>query len=67
MKAAELRQLSGKDLSSKIAELEESLFRIRCNRTLGQIEDTTAITKTRRAVARAKTVLKEKQSAEKGA
>jgi len=59
MKATELRALSQKELIGKIASLEENLFRLNCNKTLGQLEDTSVITKARRSVARAKTILRE--------
>jgi len=67
MKVADLRQMSPGDLDNKIASLEEELFRLGCNKTIGQLEDTSVIKKARRAVARAKTVLKEKQSAQQEA
>jgi len=64
MKAGEFRELSNKELSDKIVALEENLFRLHCNKTLGQLDDSSAITKARKDIARAKTVLKEKQSVE---
>lgn len=62
MKAAELRQLSEADLASKITSLEENLFRLQCNKTIGQLEDTSALRKARKDIARAKTIYKEMQS-----
>jgi large subunit ribosomal protein L29 len=59
MKASGYRQLSEEDLKAKIVSLEENLFRLRCNKSIGQLEDTSAIKKARRDIARAKTVLKE--------
>ena len=59
MKAAELRQLSEEDLKSKIKSLEENLFRLKCNKTIGQLEDTSALKVARKDIARAKTVLRE--------
>ncbi len=59
MKAAELRQLSEEDLKSKIKSMEENLFRLQCNKTIGQLEDTSALKFARRDIARAKTILKE--------
>ncbi|MBU2512438.1 50S ribosomal protein L29 [bacterium] len=59
MKAAEFRQLSEEDLKSKIRNLEENLFRLRCNKTIGQLEDTSALKQARRDIARAKTILGE--------
>ncbi len=61
MKASEFRELTKEDLSNKIASLEENSLRLRCNQVLGQLEDTSAITQARKDVARAKTILREKQ------
>ena len=62
MKAAELRQLSVDDLKSKIKSMEENLFRLKCNKTIGQLEDTSALKMARKDIARAKTILKEAHS-----
>ncbi len=59
MKASEFRQLSKDDLKNKIKSLEENLFRLRCNKTIGQLEDTSALIIARKDIARAKTVLNE--------
>jgi|SaaInl7_200m_RNA_FD_contig_31_1984910_length_1301_multi_6_in_0_out_0_3 large subunit ribosomal protein L29 len=59
MKASEFRQLSDEDLKAKIKSLEENLFRIKCNKSIGQLEDTNAIKIARQDIARAKTILNE--------
>lgn len=59
MKAAELRQLSQDDLKAKIQSLEENLFRLKCNKTIGQLEDTSALKNAKKDIARAKTIMKE--------
>ncbi len=59
MKASEFRQLSKDDLKNKIKSLEENLFRLRCNKTIGQLEDTSVLVLARKDIARAKTVLNE--------
>ncbi len=59
MKPAELRQLSEEDLIAKIKNLEENLFRLRCNKTIGQLEDTSALKRAKKDIARAKTILGE--------
>jgi large subunit ribosomal protein L29 len=59
MKASELRQLSKEDLEAKIRSLHENLFRLRCNKSIGQLQDTSAIQSARRDIARAMTVLNE--------
>jgi len=62
MKITEFRQLAADDLKAKIVSLEENLFRLRCNKTIGQLEDTSVIKKARKDIARAKTVLNEVKS-----
>ena len=64
MKINEFRQLSNDDLIDKISTLEENLFRLRCNKTIGQLEDTSVITTARKDIARAKTVLNENKRSE---
>ena len=59
MKIGELRRLSESELKAKVASLEENLFRLRCNKTIGQLQDTSTIRKARRDIARAKTALNE--------
>ncbi len=59
MIVADLRQLSKVDLTTKISTLEENIFRLRCNKAIGQLEDTSVITKARKDIARAKTILNE--------
>lgn len=60
MKATEFRSMSEGDLTNKIASLEENLLKLRCNKTLGQLEDTSVIGKAKKDIARAKTVLNDK-------
>ena len=60
MKAAELRQLSEAELNAKVSELQENLFRLRCNKAVGQLEDGSVINKARKDIARTMTVLNDK-------
>lgn len=62
MKANELRQLANSDLQAKITQFEENLFRLRCNLTIGQLEDSSAIRQARKDIARAKTILRQKDA-----
>jgi len=59
MKVSEFRQLSKDDLKAKIVSFEENLFRLKCNKSIGQLEDTSAIGVARKDIARAKTILNE--------
>ncbi len=61
MKALDMRQLSGEELSARVAEWEEELFRMRCNKVIGQLTDTARVRSMRRQIARAKTLINEKK------
>jgi len=59
MKAGELRELSEEELKEKAKELGQELFNLRFQKATGQLGNTAMIPKTRKDLARAKTVLKE--------
>ncbi len=60
MKPDAAREMSLDDLKSKEKELQESLFRLRLQKSIGQLDNALRIRETRRDIARVKTVLKEK-------
>lgn len=53
------------ELVTQVHELKQELFHLRCQLALGRIENPMKIRQTRKNVARAKTVLREKQSIER--
>lgn len=53
------------ELVARVHELKQELFHLRCQLALGRIENPMRIRQTRKNVARAKTVLREKQSIER--
>ncbi len=57
----ELRDLSVDDLEARAKELEDQLFRMRIQQSLGQLDVPLKLRYTRRDLARIKTVLTEKQ------
>ncbi|MFQ6070272.1 MAG: 50S ribosomal protein L29 [Candidatus Aminicenantales bacterium] len=59
MKARELRDLAQDELRRKEEELRDQLFKLRFQRTLGQLEDKMKIRNVRRDIARIKTVIRE--------
>jgi len=59
MKAAKIRELGREELEGKGRELEEQLFRLRLQQSLGQTENPLKIREVRRDIARVKTILKE--------
>ena len=58
---AELRDLSVEDLEGRAKELEDQLFRMRLQQSLGQLDAPLKLRFTRRDLARIKTVITEKQ------
>jgi large subunit ribosomal protein L29 len=61
MKAAKVREMGTEELVTKERELQEQLFRLRVQKSLGQLENAIKLRETRRDIARVKTVLRDKQ------
>lgn len=61
MDAKELQGMEAEELAGKVHELKQELFHLRCQHALGRIENPMRIRQVRKDVARAKTVLREKQ------
>jgi large subunit ribosomal protein L29 len=61
MDVVELRDLSVDDLQARAKELEDQLFRMRLQQSLGQLDAPLKLRFTRRDLARIKTVITEKQ------
>jgi large subunit ribosomal protein L29 len=59
-KAVELRELDSDALETKAKELDDQLFRMRIQKSLGQLEAPGKIRNVRRELARIQTVLREK-------
>ena len=59
--AADLRQLTLDDLQARARDLEDQLFRMRLQQSLGQLDAPLKLRFTRRDLARIKTVISEKQ------
>ena len=64
MKASEFRDLSIEELSVKEKELAESLFNLKFQHATGQLDNTGQLKKTRKDIARVKTILVEKRGVE---
>ena len=60
MKAVELRDMDIDGLRSKEQELDDQLFRMRIQKSMGQLEAPGKIKDVRRDLARIKTILREK-------
>jgi large subunit ribosomal protein L29 len=61
MKPDKVREMSADELRTKERELQEQLFRLRFQKSLGQLDNAVKIRETRRDIARVKTVLRQKQ------
>ncbi|MCI4445065.1 MAG: 50S ribosomal protein L29 [Candidatus Aminicenantes bacterium] len=62
MKIRELRELSADELKQKELELKDQLFKLRFQKSLGQMDNPMKIRNVRRDIARIKTILKESQN-----
>ena len=62
MKAKQLRELAEEELREKEKETAQELFNLRFQKATGQLGNTAMIPKTKRDLARVKTVLRELKS-----
>ncbi len=62
MEIKEIRDLGSEELQRKNRELGEELFRLRLRHTSGQLEATSALGRTKRDIARIKTILREREA-----
>jgi large subunit ribosomal protein L29 len=65
MKPEKIRELGEGELRGKQKELQEQLFRLRFQKSLGQLDNALKLREVRRDIARVKTVLREKQAGER--
>ena len=63
MKATEFRDLTADELRQREKDMDEQLFRLRIQKSMGQLEAAGKIKGVRRDLARVKTVLREKETA----
>ncbi|MEY4662597.1 MAG: ribosomal protein [Pseudomonadota bacterium] len=63
MKAAELRQKDVAGVKEEIKALQKAHFGLRMQKATQQLGNTGTLSETRRSIARAKTILAEKQAA----
>ena len=63
MKVTEVRDLAVEDLRQREKEIDDQLFRLRIQKSMGQAEAAQKLKALRRDLARVKTVLREKETA----
>lgn len=61
MKTNEIRELTTVEIEQKVKSLKEELFNLRFQLATGQLENTARISEVRKAIARMKTVVRERE------
>ena len=65
MKTAEIRELGVDELRTREKELDDQIFRLRIQKSMGQLEAPGKVLDLRRDLAKIKTILREKQEVAK--
>jgi large subunit ribosomal protein L29 len=63
MKVGEIRELSEDELRGREKDLDDQMFRLRIQKSMGQLEAPAKVRTLRKDLARIKTILREKQAA----
>jgi large subunit ribosomal protein L29 len=63
MKSREIREMTDEEILNAVEDSREALFNFRFQKASGQLEDESAPTRTRREIARMKTILRERELA----
>jgi len=61
MKVGEIRDLAVEDLQAREKDLDDQLFRLRIQKSMGQLEAPAKLRTLRRDLARVKTILRERR------
>ncbi|HEV8582896.1 MAG TPA: 50S ribosomal protein L29 [Thermoanaerobaculia bacterium] len=61
MKIGEVRELGVEDLQARAKDLDDQLFRLRIQKSMGQLEAPAKLRTLRRDLARVKTILRERR------
>ena len=61
MKVGEIRELAVEDLQARAKDLDDQLFRLRIQKSMGQLEAPAKLKTLRRDLARVKTILRERR------
>jgi large subunit ribosomal protein L29 len=62
MKTAEIRELGVDELRSREHDLDDQIFRLRIQKSMGQLEAPARVRELRRDLAKIKTILREKET-----
>jgi large subunit ribosomal protein L29 len=63
MKVGEFRDLTADELRQREKDMDDQLFRLRIQKSMGQVEAANKLKGVRRDLARVKTILREKETA----
>jgi large subunit ribosomal protein L29 len=63
VKVTEFRDLAVDELRQRVKDMDDQLFRLRIQKSMGQLEAAHKLKTVRRDLARVKTVLREKETA----
>ena len=61
MKVTEIRELTVDDLRARVKDMDDQIFRLRIQKSMGQLEAPGKVREIRRDLARIKTILLEKE------
>ena len=65
MKASEIRNLSVQELNEKLSDLKSELFNLRFQHAISQLENPMRLGAVKKDIARVKTIIREKELAER--
>ena len=65
MKTKEIRELTVEELNTKLKDLKEELFNLRFRHAIGQLENTASIKTCKTDIAKVKTILRERELADR--
>ena len=65
MKASEIRNLSVQELNEKLSDLKSELFNLRFHHAINQLENPMRLGAVKKDIARVKTIIREKELAER--
>jgi large subunit ribosomal protein L29 len=61
MKASDIRDLDGQELTKRLVELRKEVFGLRFSNATGELDDTAGLRRAKRDLARALTVARERE------
>lgn len=61
MKPREIREKTNDELNKQLVELREELFRLKLKYSIGQLEQTSNLRRTKRNIAKVSTILRERE------